>query len=349
LGENVEVSALDEARLLEAAKQFESAVFKKAKTKVNGMKTSSYFSTQTEYAHIIAERILKIKRKTMSASVVLSSNSSSSSPPPTSGTQTLSSTNTNTSNKAFIKDINPSNSTSTLTPTQSTVPNNNSTTLKPSLLKKDEYWVTQPTSSSKTNPTSSRTPSPTPSPLSPTSSTTTTNSTSSDSTSNNTNNSNNGSAPKVKFQNVPPDESSSNEKKDVPQFTGSSSVIFFHKKTTTPNAIAPSSKSFFVPDADDYASDSDGEEEEIVVYCNEDEVPVKFRFAGERIALACNLKSTLKSIKQQLWNEFTEKKKVEVKKTINDYIFRVDVDDYLIDETLTLYPYFLFRVRVKFA
>ena len=72
------------------------------------------------------------------------------------------------------------------------------------------------------------------------------------------------------------------------------------------------------------------------------------------IPMIVPLLNTVNVTKKLFWKEIAEKKKTEFKKGINDYLFRVDQDDFLEDENdrISSLPYILFcqkhRIIPKF-
>lgn len=83
----------------------------------------------------------------------------------------------------------------------------------------------------------------------------------------------------------------------------------------------------------------DEEAPNLPVTVNTGEIGIYFRSFKSWSAHAFPLTASLISIKQSLWKELTDNNKIETRKTINDYIFRVDSDDYLEDESEKLYPF----------
>ncbi len=104
--------------------------------------------------------------------------------------------------------------------------------------------------------------------------------------------------------------------------------------TDTLNATSSSS----IKPQDD---DSDIEEDQLsdtqVSYTpNQTSLAIKFRLFKQWITLSCSLMASLSEVKRLLWKE-AQSKDVPLKKTPNDFIFRVDHDDFLEDEAELLY------------
>ena len=65
--------------------------------------------------------------------------------------------------------------------------------------------------------------------------------------------------------------------------------------------------------------------------------------------LPISVTSNIGAVKKLLWKELTEKRKIELKKTPNDYMFRVDGDDFLEDESekISSCSYMLFCEKIN--
>eukprot|EP01114_Cavostelium_apophysatum_P004665 TRINITY_DN1499_c0_g1_i3.p1 TRINITY_DN1499_c0_g1~~TRINITY_DN1499_c0_g1_i3.p1 ORF type:complete len:1359 (-),score=404.78 TRINITY_DN1499_c0_g1_i3:3-4079(-) len=100
-------------------------------------------------------------------------------------------------------------------------------------------------------------------------------------------------------------------------------------------------------DVDVADSEEDGFEEE-ELNAGEGEISIKFSLFTQKIQMLCREAATLASVKSQLWAVASDRQ-VEMRKQPQDYVFQVDGDDFLMDESAALLntPYVLFCRRMK--